>query len=136
MSIEENKKIHRRVYEEVWNKGNLDVVDEIFDDNYIYRLIPQPRVTEFYKAMYDDFAGAFTDFHCEIEDIIAGGDKVMVRTTITGKHIREFWGVAPTGKQISVTEIAVVLIKGSKIVEEWDSPDMFNMMQQLGLSST
>jgi steroid delta-isomerase-like uncharacterized protein len=134
MSIEEeNKAIHRRVYEEIWNKGNLDVVDELFDDNYIYHLIPQPRGPEFYKAMYQDFAGAFSDFHCEIEDMIAEGDKVMVRTTITGTHAQEFLGVTPTGKHISVTEIAVVRIKDGKIVEEWGSPDFFSMMQQLGV---
>jgi steroid delta-isomerase-like uncharacterized protein len=110
----------------------LDVVDELFDDDYIYHLIPQPRGPEFYKAMYQDFAGAFTDFHCNIEDMIAEGDRVMVRTTITGAHAKEFLGVAPVGKQISVTEIAVVRINGGKIVEEWGSPDFFSMMQQLG----
>jgi len=133
MSTEkENKAIHRRVYEEIWNKGNLDVVDEIFDDNYIFHPLPQRRGPKWYKEMYHDLAGAFTDFHCEIEDMIAEGDRVMVRTTITGTHTREFWGVDPTGKQISVTEIAVVRIKDGKIVEEWGSPDLFSLMQQLG----
>ena len=133
MSIEEeNKAIHRRVYEEIWNKGNLDVVDEIIDDDYIFHLLPQRRGPEWYKEMYHDLAGAFSDYHCEIEDMIAESDKVMVRTTITGKHTRELMGVAPTDKQISVTEIAVVRIKDGKIVEEWGSVDRFELMQQLG----
>jgi len=133
MSIEEeNKTIHRRVYEKIWNKGNLDVVDEIIDDDYIYHPLPQRRGPEGYKTMYHGFAEAFFGFHCEIEDMIAEGDKVMVRTTITGTHAREFLGVAPTGKQISVTEIAVVRIEDGKIIEEWGSPDFFSMMQQLG----
>jgi len=133
MSIEEeNKDIHRRVYEEIWNKGNLSVVDEIFDDNYIYHLLPQRRGPEWYKEMYHDFAGAFSDFHCKIEDMIAEGDRVMVRTTITGTHKREFLGIAPTDKPISVTEIAVVRVKDGKIVEEWGSPDLFSIMRQLG----
>jgi steroid delta-isomerase-like uncharacterized protein len=132
MPIEqENKAIHRRVYEEIWNKGNLNLVDEIFDDNYIYHPLPQRRGPEWYKEMYHDFAGAFSDFHCRIEDMIAEGDKVMVRTTITGTHKRKFLGISPTGKSISVTEIAVVRIKDSKIVEEWGSPDLFSIMQQL-----
>ena len=132
MGVEENKAIHRRVYEEIWNKGNLDIVDEIFDDDYIYHPLPQRRGPEYYKEMYHNFTGAFSDFHCEIEDIIAEGDKVMIRTTITGTHTGEYWGVAPTGKQISITEIACVRIKDGKIVEEWGFPDMFNLMQQLG----
>jgi len=133
MSIEEeNKAIHRRVYEEVWNKGNLDVVDEIFDDNYIYHLLPQRRGPDWYKDMYHGLAGAFSDFHCKIEDMVAEGDRVVVRTTITGRHTREYLGVAPTDKEISVTEIAIVRIKDHKIVEEWGSPDLFSMMHQLG----
>ena len=133
MSIEEeNKAIYRRVYEEIWNKGNLDVVDEIFNDNYIYHFLPQHKGPEGYKTMYHGLAGAFSGFHCEIEDMIAESDKVMVRTTITGKHTREFMGVAPTDKQISVTEIAVIRLEDGKIVEEWGSPDLFSMMQQIG----
>jgi steroid delta-isomerase-like uncharacterized protein len=134
MSVEEeNKAIHRRVYEEIWNKGNLSVADEVISSDYIYHPLPEHRGPEWYKEIYHDFARAFADFHCKIEDMIAEGDKVMVRTTITGTHAREFWGVAPTGKQISVTEVAVVRIKGGKIVEEWGGPDMLNLMQQLGV---
>lgn len=58
----------------------------------------------------------------------AEGDKVMVRTTITGTHTSEFLGVAPTDKQISIKGIAVVRIKDRKIVEEWGRPDIFSMM--------
>jgi steroid delta-isomerase-like uncharacterized protein len=134
MSIEEkNKAIHRRVYEEIWNKGNLSVVDEIIGDNYIFHPLPQHEGPEGYKEMYHDFAGAFYDFHCNIEDMIAEGDRVMVRTTITGTHKREFMGIAPTGKQISISEIAVVHIKDGKIVEEWGVIDFLGMMQQLGI---
>lgn len=64
--------------------------------------------------------------------MIAEGDKVMIRTTITGTHTGEYWGIAPTGKQISITEMACVRIKDGKIVEEWGVPDMFNLMQQIG----
>jgi steroid delta-isomerase-like uncharacterized protein len=133
MSIEEeNKAIHRRVYEEIWNKGNLSIVDEVFVDNYIFHPLPQHKGPKGYKEMYHNFAGAFSDFHCEIEDMIAEGDKVMVRTTITGMHKREYMGIAPTGKQISVSEIAVVRIKDDKIVEEWGLIDFLGMIQQLG----
>jgi steroid delta-isomerase-like uncharacterized protein len=132
MTIEENKALHKRIYEEIWNKGNLSVADEVFADSYIYHPFPQRRGPEWYKEMYHDFAEAFDDFHCKIEDMIAEGDKVMVRNTITGTHVREFWGVAPTGKQISITEIAIIRIEGGKVVEEWGFPDMFSLMQQLG----
>jgi len=132
MSIEENKAIHRRVYEEVWNKGNLDVVDEIIADDYIFHRLPERRGQEWYKAMYHLLADAFTDFNCNIGDMIAEGDRVMVRTTITGTHKSEIMGVPPTGKTISVTEIAVIRIEDGKIVEEWGGLDTYSLMQQLG----
>ena len=63
---------------------------------------------------------------------MADGDKTIVRTTITGVHTNEFLGLPPTGRRISVPEVAVVRFEEGKIVEEWGTPDMLGLMQQLG----
>jgi steroid delta-isomerase-like uncharacterized protein len=135
MSIEEeNKAIHRRVYEEIWNKGNLDVVEEIIDDDYIYHPLPQRRGPEGYKTMYHGFAEAFTDFHCNIEDMVAEGNKVARRITSTGTFKGELMGIAPTGRQVTHTEAIFYSFEGGKAVEAWNYSDQLTMFQQLGVN--
>ena len=133
MSAEENKAIYRRYVEEVSNEGNLDLVDEIFA-RYVSH---QPdghteeRGPEDVKRFIGEFHQAFPDFHCTIEDQIAEGDKVATRWTIRGTHQGEFRGIAPTGKQITVTGIGIFRFSEGKVVESWDNFDQLGMMQQL-----
>ncbi len=75
----------------------------------------------------------FPDWHPTIEDMIAEGDKVVVRFTGSGTHKGEFMGIPPTGKQVTITAIAIQRIAGGKIVENWLQADMLGMMQQLGV---
>ena len=133
MSAEENKAIFRRYVEEVSNEGNLDLVDEIFA-RYVSH---QPdghteeRGPEDVKRFIGEFHQAFPDFHSTIEDQIAEGDKVATRWTIRGTHQGEFRGIAPTGKQITVTGIGIFRFSEGKVVESWDNFDQLGMMQQL-----
>jgi steroid delta-isomerase-like uncharacterized protein len=133
LSAEENKAIFRRYVEEVSNEGNLDLVDEIFA-RYVSH---QPdghteeRGPEDVKRFIGEFHQAFPDFHSTIEDQIAEGDKVATRWTIRGTHQGEFRGIAPTGKQITVTGIGIFRFSEGKVVESWDNFDQLGMMQQL-----
>ena len=133
MSAEENKAIYRRYVEEVSNEGNLDLVDEIFA-RYVSH---QPdghteeRGPEDVKRFIGEFHRAFPAFDCTIEDQIAEGDKVATRWTIRGTHQGEFRGIAPTGKQITVTGIGIFRFSEGKVVESWDNFDQLGMMQQL-----
>ena len=133
MSAEENKAIFRRYVEEVSNEGNLDLVDEIFA-RYVSH---QPdghteeRGPEDVKWFIGESHQAFPDFHSTIEDQIAEGDKVATRWTIRGTHQGEFRGIAPTGKQITVTGIGIFRFSEGKVVESWDNFDQLGMMQQL-----
>lgn len=139
MSIEEeNKAIHRRVYEEIWNKGNLALIDELIADEYMFHRAgaPKGKGPEWYKGAYHFLLSAFPDIHCIIEDMIAEGDKVMTRTTLTATHKGDYMGVDPTGKKISVTEIDVVRFIDGKLVDEWGGIDRFELMQQLGAIPT
>lgn len=75
---------------------------------------------------------AFPDLHVTVEDMVAEGDKVVARVTMSGTHKGEFMGIAPTGKQITVGIIEILRIAGGKVVEHWNVVDSLGMMQQLG----
>jgi steroid delta-isomerase-like uncharacterized protein len=138
MSAEENKAIFRRYVEEVGNEGKLELADEIFD-RY---LAHQPdgsvleRGPEDVKRFMGEFQEAFPDFHTEIEDQIAEGDKVVTRWTMRGTHREEFRGIAPTGKELEITGIGIFRFSDGKVVESWDNFDQLGMMQQLGVIPT
>ena len=74
----------------------------------------------------------FPDIDVSVDDLIAEGDRVVIRWTGTGTHSGEFMGVPATGVKISVTGIAIDRIEGGKIVEHWEQFDTLGMMQQLG----
>ena len=128
---EENKATFRRYIEEVWNRTNLEVVDEIFD-RYLSHQPDGPtleRGPEDVKRFVSEFRAAFPDFRISIDDQIAEGDKVMVHATIRGTHQREFRGMAPTGKHIEERGFSVFRFsEEGKVVESWDS-----YYSQLGL---
>ena len=135
MSVEENKAIERRFFEEVVNKGNLAVLDELLAPNFVDRSglpgIAPDR--EGYKQFFAMAHSAFPDFHSTLEDMFAEGDKVVQRFTARGTHKGEWMGIAPTGKQMTVSGIAIHRITGGKIVEGWTSMDMLGALQQLGV---
>jgi serine phosphatase RsbU (regulator of sigma subunit) len=130
---EENKAIFRRYVEEVFNRVNLEIADEIFD-RY---LAHQPngsvleRGPEDVKRFIGEFHSAFQDLHCAIEDQIAEDDRVMTRWTIRGTHQGEFRGMAPTGEEIEINGIGIFRFSPEgKVVESWDSYDQLNIMRQ------
>ena len=134
MSLEENKTLGRRSVEEIWGKGNLDAVDELYADDFVWHWAP-PGVAsnrEGYKQFVTASFAAFSDVRCPVEDILAEGDKVVVRWIWRATHKGEYMGIAPTGKQITMTGISILRIAGGKIAEEWGEMDMLGMMQQLG----
>jgi len=76
---------------------------------------------------------AFPDLHVTVEDMIAEGEKVVVRVTMRGTQQGAFGSIPPIGKQVAVSTIDMVRIEGGKIAEEWGIDDMLGMLQQLGL---
>ena len=136
MSIEENKAIARRLTEEVVNKGNLAVLDEVVDTNIVDHnpMIPdQAPGLEGAKQFFGMLRTAFPDWDSNIDVIIAEGDKVAVRFSGSGTHQGEFFGIPPTGKQVTTTGNVIYRIAGSKIVDQWINADMLGMLQQLGV---
>jgi steroid delta-isomerase-like uncharacterized protein len=130
---EENKAIFRHYIEEVFNQGNLQVADEIFD-RYVSH---QPdgstleRGPEDVKRFNREFRSAFPDLRISIDDQIADGDKVVTRVTFRGTHQRDFRGMAPTGKEVEIKGITIFRFSSEgKVVESWDSYDQFRVMRQ------
>lgn len=132
----ENKAIVRRFFEEALNKGDMSVVEELIDQNYIEHGGPvgQPSGIEGFKQFIAMVATAFPDFQVSIEDLIAEGDKVVARVTVRGTHKGTLMGnIPPTGKHATWTGIDIFQIAGGKIVGRWNQRDLLGLMQQLGV---
>ncbi|MBI3859846.1 MAG: ester cyclase [Thaumarchaeota archaeon] len=130
----ENKAIIRRMIEEVWNNKNLAAVDEVVAADCIGHPPTgiEARGSEGVKQNVTRFCTAFPDLHWTIEDMIAEGDKVVIRNTFRGTHQGEFLGIAPTGKQVMVTATGTYRLKDGKIAEGWVNQDLLGLLQQLG----
>ncbi len=135
---EENKAILRRVTDEVFNQGDLDLVDELFAPDYVLHDPGLPggelRGTENFKQQWVTmFRTAFPDLQLSVEDQVAEGDRVVTRYTGRGTHQGELMGIPPTGNEVSVGGIIVSRVSGGRVEEEWNSFDALGMMQQLGV---
>ncbi len=138
MSIEHNSLIVRRYVEEVFNEGNLALVDDLVDPNFVDYDAPPglPPGPEGARQAFALLHSAFPDHHHTVEDLIAGADKVVARWTLEGTHTGALFGIPPTGKQVKVKGISIYRVADGKIVEEWVSNDRLGLMQQLGVIPT
>lgn len=137
MSIEENKRLLRRFWEEVFNGKKLAVIDELFAPDWVYHGAGGQEIhgPEELKQFLSIYFSAFPDFHANVEDLIAEGDRVASRATCYGTHKGELMGIAPTGKRVTVPVICISRLANNKIVEDFELVDIFGMLQQLGVSS-
>jgi steroid delta-isomerase-like uncharacterized protein len=133
MSEEQNKKVFERVIEEVYNKGNVDVLNEAFAPNFIeHQAGIVPPTAEGVKRSVAFLRGAFPDIKLTIEEIIASGDKTWARITAHGTHQGPFMGLPPTGKSFAITVIDVCRFENGQIVEHWGVADQLAAMAQIG----
>jgi steroid delta-isomerase-like uncharacterized protein len=134
MGIEENKTLAARWTEEIWNQGNMAAVDELcapnFTFNYAFPGMSPDR--ECHKKVVMAYRSAFHNMHLTNQIVIAEGDKVAIRWQGQSVHNSEFMGMAPTGKQVTMTGNSIARIEGGKIVQEWTEMDVVGMMQQIG----
>jgi steroid delta-isomerase-like uncharacterized protein len=136
VTTEENKAISRRVGEEIFNGGDLDLADELYAPDYVLHdpSLPEdlhgPEGLKRYVAMT---RAAFPDARVTVEDQVAEGDKVVDRWTARGTHTGEFMGIPPTGRRIEVSGVTISRFAGGKIAEDWYQGDDLGMMRQLGV---
>jgi len=132
---ENNKEIIRRVVNEVWAEHNLAIVDELVASDYVGHDSTQPkpiRGRDGFKQFVGMYQAAFDDALVTIDDQIAEGDQVVTRWTGRGTHTGELMGIAPTGKEVTVSGITISRLAGGKIAEEWELMDALGMLVQLG----
>ncbi len=135
MAIEENKVIARRVWEEIWHRGNLDAIDRLFTADFV-RHDPNGRVLRGVEQNRQFIAGmqvAFPDLHYTVEDEIGAGDKLVVRYRFEGTHQGQFRSVPPTGQRVSYSGILIYRFADGKIAEQWTEADLLTFFQQLGI---
>jgi steroid delta-isomerase-like uncharacterized protein len=131
-----NKKVVRRLIEEVWNKGNLPLADELFTPNYAHHDSSTPDVgrgPESEKKRVTLYRTAFPDLQLNVEDIIGEGEIVMARWSCRGTHKGDLGGIAPTGKQFNISGVSIARFAGGKMAEGWVNWDALGLMQQLGV---
>lgn len=132
MPAEEHKAIIRRYLDEAWNKGNVDIIDELMAPTYArYMGVAAPLNREGQKQRILGFRRGFPDLHVTVEDLFAEGDRVGFRLVLRGTHQGEFMRIAPTGKQVAVVAIDIARFVDGKVVEHWGQTDTLGLLQQL-----
>lgn len=134
---EENIALIRRWFEEVWNKGREEAIDELFAENGIAHGLADVagsalRGPQDFKPFFRTFRSAFPDIEVVVEDTVAEGDKVAARCVVRGKHQSDSLGFAATGQATEFTGITIVRIEKGKIAEAWNNFDFMTMYKQLG----
>ena len=129
---EQNRKIVRRTFEVIWNRGNFAVIDERFSADYVGHSATEIHGPEGVKQFAAMMRNAFSGFHYTVEDEIGEGDKVVHRWSVRATHEGEFQGLPPTGKQVTIEGISVYRVADGKLVEGGTNADMLGLMQQLG----
>jgi steroid delta-isomerase-like uncharacterized protein len=133
---DKNKQIVETYFNEVWNKGNVDVLDALLSTEYVNHTPSTPNPPKGaigLKPIVLAIRKGFPDLHYEIKEIIATKDRVVARVVMTGTQSDTLFGIPPTGKRIEVNQINIEKIERGRIVEHWRVTDELAMMQQLGV---
>ena len=137
MSIDVNKALVRRYYDEVWNRWDLGVAGELIAPDIAFRgsLGVAVRGLDGFKAYVALVRRAFPDFHNTVEELIAEGDRVAARLTYRGTHAGPLFGLAPTGQAVTYGGIALFRIAGGRIVDGWVLGDTLGLLRHLGATA-
>jgi len=134
-----NKATFGRIQDAV-NTGDVEVIAKVTDelvapDVLIHMPLPveAPRAHEAFRQLWAMLLRGLPDLHLTIEDLIAEGDKVVMRASVTGTHQGQYMGVQPTGKSITYNEIFIWRFVGGRIAEMWGVVDIFSQLKQLGV---
>jgi predicted ester cyclase len=131
---EANKRLFRRLVDEVWNGRNLDVLDELYAPDATSPNAPQlPPGPTGVKIIAQAVFNGFPDYHMGLERMVAEGDMVSARFIEQGTHRGDFMGIPPTNKYAEWTEIGTIRVRNGKIAQTWFETDMMTMLQGLGV---
>jgi steroid delta-isomerase-like uncharacterized protein len=135
---EENKQLVRRWFEEVWNSGRADAIDEMFAENGIAHGLsddPSQPITgpQEFRPFHTLFRDAFPNMMIVVEDMVAEGDKVAARCSVRAKHEGDFMGREATQAPVEFTGMTIVRVANGKIAEAWNNFDFMRLHKQVGL---
>jgi predicted ester cyclase len=140
MTVEENKALVRRLYEDVVNTGNVDLLSDLVAADYIGH---SPDVADGFGGISEGVAALagdvgvmrkmLSDMRVTVEDLVGSGDRVAVRGVTRGTHSGAVLGVPPTGNPVTMTWSAIYRVASGKIVESWHNADDLSSFQQLGI---
>ncbi len=133
-----NETVLHRWFEEVWNQGHEDAIDELAAEDFVIHGLQDPSGNdvigrETFKPFFRQLRAAFPDMHFEIEDALTDGDKAFVRCRVTARHSGPGVTPAPTNKRVDFTGMCVARVKDGRISEGWNNFDLLTMYRQLGL---
>jgi len=138
--LAKNKEMVRRVFEELWNKGNLSMADELLATDFVAHHQRNPdedrKGIEAEKQYITSVRSAFPDLKFTIEDQVAEGDKVATRWVVNATNTGAYRGQPATNKHVMVTGTGISRIANGKIAEAWSNYDELGLMQQLGVIPT
>ena len=130
----DNGAVIDRVNEEIFNRGNLEVIDELFAEDFVED-DPLPGVSgdrEGFKELVRQAREAFPDLRTQVHDQIVAGDKVVERWTTSGTHEGEFLGIPPTHRRVEFSGMDISRLENGRLVEHWTQLDVLGLLQQLG----
>jgi steroid delta-isomerase-like uncharacterized protein len=135
MSVESNKDLARRWFEEVWNQGRIDAIAEMYHPSGTATGFPDPdtviRGPEEFAQLCQQFRDAFPDIRVSVDDLIAEGDKVGVLWTATMTHTGDGLGFAASSKKVSVPGASFITCRDGKIVDGRNHMDFTKVRLQL-----
>jgi steroid delta-isomerase-like uncharacterized protein len=133
----DNVALVRRWFEEVWNKGREEAIDEMFDEEGVAHGLADEtgaplRGASGFKPFFRKFREAFPGVEVVVDDAISEGDRVAARCTVRGRHEGHTLGFAATSRPVEFTGMTFARVRDGKIVEAWNNFDFMSMFQQLG----
>jgi predicted ester cyclase len=137
MTAEQSKDLVNRMIEEIQNKKNIDLCDELFSDAFVNHTPPKGIAADRngMRQLFSTVHAGFPDGRISIEDQVCGSGRVWTRKTFAGTHTGVFAGVGPTGKVVTYRVIDILAVHGGKITEHWHVVDRLDLFQQLGLAT-
>lgn len=133
---EKNDTIAHRWFEEVWNKGREDAIDEMYGEGCIAHGLSdgtgkEPHGPAGFKPFFHSFRSAFPDIQITVEDTVCEGDKIVIRCRVRATHTGDGLGIQASGKPVDFNGVAIIRVSDGKIIEAWNHFDFINMYQQI-----
>jgi steroid delta-isomerase-like uncharacterized protein len=134
-SLEANKQLAHRWFEEVWNQQSEAAIDALFAPEGKSHGFPDAQSVlagpEAFKAIHRNFCGAFPDLHVTVHEVIAEGDKVAIRWTVDMTHTGDNLAIPATGRKATLSGSAFIIVREGQIQDGWNQMDIQHLFQQL-----